>query len=117
MISRDSNPLHVTLAADKHLPSLDGWRAFSIVMVLGWHCTYAAGFPQELKPIFSRLFDGDFGVRIFFIISGFLITRVMIGEHNQTGQVSLKNFYIRRALRILPVYFSFLAVLVALQMF
>jgi peptidoglycan/LPS O-acetylase OafA/YrhL len=99
------------------LPSLDGWRALSILMVLGNHSTYLANFPAVLNPFFTRWFTGDLGVRCFFVISGFLITWLMLGEHDSHGRVSLRHFYIRRALRILPVYFAFIGVLACLSMF
>ena len=77
-------------------------------MVLGSHCKVVAGFPKSLDRIFYWLFDGDLGVRCFFVISGFLITYLLLQENKQTGSVSLRKFYIRRVLRILPVYFAFL---------
>lgn len=97
------------------LPSLDGWRALSILLVLGGHSTYTAGFPDELRTGFLWVFDGALGVRFFFCISGFLITFLMLQEVERTGRMSLRDFYIRRTLRILPVYFLFLAVLFGLQ--
>ena len=99
----------------ERLPSLDGWRALSIILVLGSHCTYAAGFPPALGRFFFWAFDGELGVRTFFIISGFLITWLMLMEHDRTGTVCLSRFYARRALRILPVYVAFLLVLATLQ--
>jgi peptidoglycan/LPS O-acetylase OafA/YrhL len=99
------------------LPSLDGWRAISIALVLGIHCQRTAGFPPSLSPLFTRLFDGDLGVRFFFIISGFLITWLMISESDKTGRVSLRHFYARRALRILPIYLAFLCTVIILQLF
>jgi peptidoglycan/LPS O-acetylase OafA/YrhL len=98
-------------------PSLDGWRAVSIIMVLGSHCKVVAGFPKSLDRVFYWLFDGDLGVRCFFVISGFLITFLLLQERQQTGNIGLRNFYIRRALRILPVYFAFLLVVFLLQVF
>lgn len=97
------------------LPSLDGWRAISILMVLGSHCQLAVGFPEGLSTLFVWLFDGSLGVRMFFVISGFLITWLMLVEQDRCGQVSLKAFYARRALRILPVYGAFLLTLAILQ--
>ncbi len=97
------------------LPSLDGWRAMSILMVLGAHCKFTAGFPSALTTPFLWLFDGDLGVRMFFVISGFLITWLMLVEHDRCGRVSLTAFYARRALRILPVYCAFLLALALLQ--
>ena len=108
------HPPHLPLAG--RLASLDGWRAFSIILVLGSHCIRSNGFPAELLPVFS-IFDGSLGVRMFFIISGFLITWLMLKEKETTGSISLKNFYIRRALRILPVYYTFLLALLLLQIF
>ncbi len=86
-------------------------------MVLGAHVTYATGFPNGLKPLFNWLFDGNLGVRFFFVISGFLITWLLLQEWNQNRSIDLRNFYIRRCLRILPVYFAFLLVLWLLQYF
>jgi peptidoglycan/LPS O-acetylase OafA/YrhL len=99
------------------LPSLDGWRALSIVMVLGSHCVYSTGFPEAWKVVFLWFFDGGLGVRFFFVISGFIITWLMIREWESTGGVNLKSFYIRRALRILPVYYLFLLIIALLQYF
>ena len=99
----------------ERLASLDGWRALSILMVLGAHCHFVAGFPKALDLPFRWLFDGDLGVRFFFVISGFLITWLMLLEHGRCDQVSLKAFYARRALRILPVYGVFLLTVFLLQ--
>lgn len=103
----------------KRFPSLDGWRAVSILLVLAAHCKFAAGFPKVLDPPLLDPFwsSGNLGVRFFFVISGFLITYLLVREFDETGCVSLKGFYIRRALRILPVYAAFLLVVVGLQLF
>jgi peptidoglycan/LPS O-acetylase OafA/YrhL len=98
------------------LASLDGWRAVAILMVLGNHSTFAAGFPNGLNNFWIWFFDGGLGVRFFFVISGFLITWLMILERDKNGSVNLREFYIRRCLRILPVYFAFLGVLAVLQL-
>ena len=117
-ISDESPQPQTRLHNSSRLPSLDGWRAVSIVMVLGFHSAFAAGFPVGLKPaFFDYIFNGDLGVRFFFIISGFLITWLMVLETDKSGSVNLKYFYARRFLRILPVYFTFLCVLAGLQVF
>jgi len=96
---------------------LDGWRAISILFVLGAHCTITEGFPARFTNAFNWIFDGSLGVRFFFVISGFLITWLLLVEEQRSGRVDLRHFYIRRALRILPVYTAFLAVLLGLQIF
>lgn len=103
----------------RHLPSLDGWRAASILLVLAAHSKMMHNFPLVLAPKWADPFwsSGNLGVRFFFVISGFLITYLLIREHDQTQRVSLRGFYIRRGLRILPVYFAFLAVVAGLQFF
>ncbi len=97
------------------LPSLDGWRALSILLVLGAHSIISPGFPPILEPSFKWVCDGNLGVRIFFVISGLLITWLMLYENHLYGRISLPHFFIRRALRILPVYFAFLGVLAGMQ--
>jgi peptidoglycan/LPS O-acetylase OafA/YrhL len=97
------------------LPSLDGWRALSILLVLGSHARYVQGFPARWDGAAQWLFDGGLGVRTFFLISGLLITWLMLAERDRTGRLSLRRFYARRALRILPVYLTFLGVLALLQ--
>ena len=70
------------------LPSLDGWRALSILLVLGAHSKFTAGFPPHLESLFNLIFDGDLGVRFFFVISGFLITWLMLLEEKHSGRVN-----------------------------
>jgi len=85
-----------------HIPSLDGVRALSFGVVFLSHAGVDA-------------VPGGFGVTVFFFLSGFLITSLMRREAEQTSQVSLKNFYIRRALRILPPFYLVLGLSVALS--
>ncbi len=86
-------------------------------MVVGSHSLYTSGFPTKLDSLFRWTFDGNLGVRCFFLISGFLITWLMIVEQDQAGRVNLWHFYARRALRILPVYFGFLLVVALIERF
>ena len=102
---------------NNRLPSLDGWRALSIIMVVAAHTKHTFDFPEKLDVYFKWLFDGDLGVRTFFIISGLLITWLLLNEEKAKGSISLKKFYIRRVLRIWPVYYAFLFVLLLLQLF
>lgn len=78
------------------IPALDGIRAFAVTTVIGYH----GGWPG-----FS---GGGFGVDLFFVLSGFLITWLLIREKAKHGRVSLRNFYMRRVLRIVPAYLVFL---------
>jgi len=97
------------------LASLDGWRAICIILVIGHHSVESPGFPKVLSPLFNWIFDGNLGVRIFFIISGLLITWLMLQENQKHGAVSIRLFYLRRIIRIFPVYFSYLGVLAIFQ--
>jgi peptidoglycan/LPS O-acetylase OafA/YrhL len=102
----------VPLAPAGRIPALDGLRAVSILIVLACHASVSAGFPQSWKPVLPYLLDGHLGVRVFFVISGFLITWLLLGEEQRAGRINIGAFYQRRALRILPVYVTYvLAVL------
>jgi peptidoglycan/LPS O-acetylase OafA/YrhL len=100
---------------EQRLATIDGWRGVSILLVLGSHCIVSTGFPHRFDRLFIWLFDGALGVRFFFVISGFLITWLLLIEHRNAESVNLTHFYARRALRILPVYFVFLGTLFVLQ--
>jgi peptidoglycan/LPS O-acetylase OafA/YrhL len=91
------------------IPSLDGLRALSISVVLLAHLSGTAGF--ALLPI--QLTEGlaVLGVRVFFVISGFLITSLLLHEEANTGTVSLRHFYLRRTLRIFPPFYVYAAVI------
>jgi len=67
------------------------------------------GFPASLKDV-ARL--SDVGVTVFFVISGFLITTLLLAEDAKQGSINLRNFYTRRILRIFPVYFLFIAFII-----
>lgn len=82
--------------------ALDGIRAISIVLVVGLHSPLLNTFP------FNR---GWIGVDVFFVLSGYLITTLLLREKAKRGTVSLKHFYLRRALRILPALYAWVAVL------
>lgn len=98
------------------IPALDGLRALSISLVLFSHLAGTTGFPDNFitQPLGEF---GNFGVRIFFVISGFLITRLLLDERARTGTISFGKFYLRRTLRIFPAFYALLlAVLAAEQL-
>lgn len=93
-----------------HIPSLDGLRAFSVLLVLIGHVAATHGAPLWLdKPAITSL--GNIGVRFFFLISGFLITTLLLREHARTGRIDLGQFYLRRAYRILPAAFAYIGLI------
>lgn len=98
------------------LPSLDGLRAISILMVIAAHAVRTAGFPEWLKPFADYLWAGSLGVTTFFVISGFLITWLLLCEQDRTGRIDLAAFYKRRVLRIFPVFYTFLLVVLLLTL-
>jgi peptidoglycan/LPS O-acetylase OafA/YrhL len=81
-------------------PSLDGLRGVAILMVMAHHAGF--GFAG----------GGFIGVELFFVLSGFLITSLLVQEHNDTGTVRLRNFYARRGLRLLPALAVLLSMVV-----
>ena len=96
--------------SDGKIPSLDGLRAFSIMLVVVGHLHATRGFPElGLEHILGDY--GLLGVRVFFVISGFLITTLLLRELEQQGRISLRAFYARRALRIFPAAFAFIGAL------
>jgi len=95
------------------MPSLDGLRALSIALVLLAHLTGTRHFASGVE--LGRWQLGNLGVRIFFVISGFLITTLLLEESERTGTVSLGQFYLRRLFRIFPAFYGFCAVLFVLQ--
>jgi peptidoglycan/LPS O-acetylase OafA/YrhL len=83
-----------------YLPGLDGLRAIAVVAVMVYHAS------SEWLP------GGFLGVEVFFVISGYLITLLLIGEHEKTGRIRLGQFWLRRARRLLPALFLMLLLLV-----
>ncbi|MBS0433174.1 MAG: acyltransferase [Proteobacteria bacterium] len=96
----------------RRIPSLDGIRAISILLVLYGHLSGTRGFWISHETYRESVGDiAHLGVLIFFVISGFLITSLLMSERQFTGTISLKQFYLRRTLRIFPAFYVFLAAL------
>lgn len=100
----------------KHIPSLDGLRGISVLIVLLGHVSATNGAPLFLDHTYIHSL-GNVGVRFFFVLSGFLITTLLLREWDQTGGISLKNFYIRRIRRIFPAIIAYIAIIWGLYIF
>lgn len=96
---------HESFRRTKVFPSLDGLRCVSILAVIWFH---TSGLNPGLKG------SGFLGVELFFAISGFLITTLLVRESESAGRISLTAFYLRRTLRIFPLYYVVLAAYVLL---
>ena len=104
-ISAPENALPTVRVPNKlgYVPELDGVRGLAILFVLGNHI--------PLGRLSSLLPGGFAGVDIFFVLSGFLITTLLVQEFDATGSINLRNFYTRRALRLGPALLAMLTVL------
>jgi peptidoglycan/LPS O-acetylase OafA/YrhL len=96
---------HAAFRAKSRFGSLDGLRALSVAGVI-WHHSGGGLVASEWAQL------GHHGVTLFFAISGFLITTLLLREKDQRGAIDLRAFYIRRALRIFPLYYAVLLVYV-----
>ncbi|HYH69066.1 MAG TPA: acyltransferase [Urbifossiella sp.] len=96
------------------IPALDGLRAVAVLLVCLAHSHRTTNFPS-LGPLHQLGSVGSAGVDIFFVLSGFLITTLLLREHEQTGRTSLGGFYLRRAFRIVPAYVCFMVFVAALS--
>lgn len=94
-----------------HIPALDGIRGVAIILVLLVHFIPPVAMQWRLAEWFMKIFStgGWIGVDLFFVLSGFLITGILLKTRSQPDY--FKNFYIRRTLRIAPVYFLALFIL------
>lgn len=93
----------------RHLPGLDGVRAVAVLMVIAGHASRLPAFPEAMKALLVVDID-ELGVTVFFVLSGFLITTLLIDERERTGRVSLRDFYARRTIRIFPAAYAYMAV-------
>jgi len=85
----------------ERIPALDGLRALAVVLVIGYHVD------KDVVPA------GSWGVILFFVLSGYLITRLLCAEMDRTGRVDIPRFYLRRGFRLLPALFVVCLALIA----
>jgi len=89
-----------------YLPGLDGLRAISVLAVMAFHHYFIGGHEEGFAP------GGFLGVEVFFVVSGYLITSLLLSERRDTGGVSLPRFWLRRARRLLPALFVMVGVVI-----
>lgn len=97
-------------------PELDGLRFLAFLSVFVYHCipgapSFYIGWPHAVVSVIgAAITAGSFGVPVFFVLSAYLITNLLLREKERTGRLDTRSFYIRRILRIWPLYYAFLAV-------
>lgn len=97
----------------RNIPSLDGMRAISILLVIAGHSI--PHFARWIKlPARIYILFAHTGVSVFFVISGFLITILLLKELDGTGTIGLRRFYLRRAFRIFPPFYLYLSIVFVL---
>jgi peptidoglycan/LPS O-acetylase OafA/YrhL len=97
-----------------YLPELDGLRFFAFLAVFLSHIAVFSNGASTSRPALVELFNmfGRFGVDLFFALSAYLLTSLMLAERKKCGTLDLRSFYMRRLLRIWPLYFTWLAALI-----
>lgn len=102
----DSEPLAETTALPEYIPALDGIRGFAVLATVLVHIR--PGFVPNFDDVSNYLSGGSLGVDMFFVLSGFLISSILIRERAHSDRLNLKPFYLRRATRLFPALVAFL---------
>jgi peptidoglycan/LPS O-acetylase OafA/YrhL len=113
--SLNSNLTVPKIFRQKNIQSLDGLRAIAITLVILWHITFGLNCPSFIYTMGKYLELGNSGIQLFFVVSGFLITGLLLKEKAETGSIHLKRFYLKRLLKICPVYFAYILVIAILK--
>ncbi len=95
---------------DQRIPYLDGLRAYSIISVILAH-TAGKGWSFVYRFAGPLIANGTLGVRVFFVISGFLITTLLLNEFDRKGSISIRAFYERRVARIFPAFYLYIGII------
>jgi peptidoglycan/LPS O-acetylase OafA/YrhL len=105
------NWLALTVRPRFHDPVVDGVRAIAILWVMSYHLVlfHLGSFTAEAIGLATGAWTqwtsrGDMGVDLFFVISGYLIGSILLDEYRGTGAIQIRRFYVRRFLRLIPVY-------------
>jgi peptidoglycan/LPS O-acetylase OafA/YrhL len=99
--------------SDSHIPALDGVRGLAIVLVVGFHSQVLLDGSNAGERLWLNVFSAGWsGVDLFFVLSGFLITTILIQSRGESNY--FRNFFMRRVLRIFPLYFGSLLLLFSL---
>lgn len=106
--------LSAPIQRPRHIPSLDGLRALAIFLVMAVHTLLGRAMYKNIPFGYRLIGNGSLGVFLFFVISGYLITTLLLREREHTSDISLKSFYLRRAFRILPPFYVYVLFLVVL---
>jgi peptidoglycan/LPS O-acetylase OafA/YrhL len=106
------------LAPPTRMIGLDLLRLLAVTTVLGHHMERA---PIDLQPVVKACFDGWYlcgglGVDLFFVLSGFLVSGLLFAEYQKHGDLSIKQFYLRRGWKIYPPFYFFIAFTFAFQL-
>ena len=100
----------------RHYPELDGIRSIAILLVIFFHCRIIAAPQNPAEKVYYALVEsGWIGVDLFFVLSGFLITGILLDTFKQENY--FRNFYLRRILRIFPLYYAVLLLFTLLAAF
>lgn len=110
-----------SLIVGQHYPAIDGLRGLAVLLVLWFHASYFVTIDM-VNPLvggtwiyYSLTIMGETGVDLFFVLSGFLITGLLIDTRN--NKHNFRHFYIRRALRIFPLYYAVLVIFLGYFLF
>jgi peptidoglycan/LPS O-acetylase OafA/YrhL len=99
------------------IPVLDGVRGVAILLVIIFHGSETLPAALHARAFAAIAHEGGhLGVDVFFVLSGYLITSILVAEYKRTGRIDLRRFYLRRARRIFPAYYAYLAIVGALAL-